>query len=466
MQFWLGVEDFAKIESAKICIDRYTLLVGQNNSGKTFLMQLAYAIPGKIVDLMDEDMMKILFVRKEEAYDEYMISDENISLTVEYLNKRLHEEKENIIKEVFGKDIPIGKLYVDIVMEKDVLYHITIVNTTKNYKNIEEVMDKIPFVYWKEDAGRYKVKKMGLVNQINKRGEKQEIDLLSCSFSYSESESKTSLFQRSFQSIINDRNLFLPASRSGLLLLYRDFFVNRADNAVSYKVEGNQMSMRNENYGGLTKPVYEFLRFLQTYSEYENLRKELKDELHFFEDKLIEGHISVDKQQSFLYCSKEDGNMIPMYLASSMINEMAPMAMAVLSENFYNRVIIDEAEASLHPEKQMELVRFLNRMNNKGMKLIISTHSDTFVSKMNNLYILSQYVNRTADTSVLKQFGLETDDLIRPEMMHVYEFVIQPNGKSIVKEIEGNEKTGYQFDLFTGSAMQLYGEALKLGEMQ
>lgn len=464
MQFWLGVEDFAKIESAKICIDRYTLLVGQNNSGKTFLMQLAYAIPGKIVDLMDEDMMKILFVRKEEAYDEYMISDENISLTVEYLNKRLHEEKENIIKEVFGKDIPIGKLYVDIVMEKDVLYRIAIVNMTKDYKDIEEILDKFSFLGLKKDAEEFKVKKVGLVKQINQREEEQVMS--SCSFSYLESESKTSLFQRSFQSIINDRNLFLPASRSGLLLLYRDFFVNRADNAVSYKVEGNQMSMRNENYGGLTKPVYEFLRFLQTYSEYESLRKELKDELHFFEDKLIEGHISVDKQQSFLYCSKEDGNMIPMYLASSMINEMAPMAMAVLSENFYNRVIIDEAEASLHPEKQMELVRFLNRMNNKGMKLIISTHSDTFVSKMNNLYILSQYVNRTADTSVLKQFGLETDDLIRPEMMHVYEFVIQPNGKSIVKEIEGNEKTGYQFDLFTGSAMQLYGEALKLGEMQ
>lgn len=464
MQFWLGVEDFAKIESAKICIDRYTLLVGQNNSGKTFLMQLAYAIPGKIVDLMDEDMMKILFVRKEEAYDEYMISDENISLTVEYLNKRLHEEKENIIKEVFGKDIPIGKLYVDIVMEKDVLYRIAIVNMTKDYKDIEEILDKFSFLGLKKDAEEFKVKKVGLVKQINQREEEQVMS--SCSFSYLESESKTSLFQRSFQTIINDRNLFLPASRSGLLLLYRDFFVNRADNAVSYKVEGNQMSMRNENYGGLTKPVYEFLRFLQTYSEYESLRKELKDELHFFEDKLIEGHISVDKQQSFLYCSKEDGNMIPMYLASSMINEMAPMAMAVLSENFYNRVIIDEAEASLHPEKQMELVRFLNRMNNKGMKLIISTHSDTFVSKMNNLYILSQYVNRTADTSVLKQFGLETDDLIRPEMMHVYEFVIQPNGKSIVKEIEGNEKTGYQFDLFTGSAMQLYGEALKLGEMQ
>ena len=40
MKFWLGVENFAKIESAKVNIDDYTLFVGQNNSGKTFLMQL------------------------------------------------------------------------------------------------------------------------------------------------------------------------------------------------------------------------------------------------------------------------------------------------------------------------------------------------------------------------------------------------------------------------------------------
>lgn len=40
MHFWIGVENFAKIESIKVCIDNYTLFVGFNNSGKTFLMQL------------------------------------------------------------------------------------------------------------------------------------------------------------------------------------------------------------------------------------------------------------------------------------------------------------------------------------------------------------------------------------------------------------------------------------------
>ena len=47
MDFWLGVKNFAKIESAKVNIDNYTLLVGQNNSGKTFLMQLIQGVSEK-----------------------------------------------------------------------------------------------------------------------------------------------------------------------------------------------------------------------------------------------------------------------------------------------------------------------------------------------------------------------------------------------------------------------------------
>jgi predicted ATPase len=74
-------------------------------------------------------------------------------------------------------------------------------------------------------------------------------------------------------------------------------------------------------------------------------------------------------------------------LVSSMINEVAPLALAISSTRRYNCLIIDEVEASLHPQKQLELVRFLNRLNNKNMSLIVSTHSDTFVSKANNLYL-------------------------------------------------------------------------------
>ena len=207
------------------------------------------------------------------------------------------------------------------------------------------------------------------------------------------------------------------------------------------------------------------MRFLQTYTQKDVRIKRFQKELDFFEEHIIEGRINVDKQGIFSYSSKDKKDKVPMYLASSMINEVAPLILAITSQNAYGRLIIDEVEASLHPQKQLELVRFFNRLNNNGMQLMISTHSDTFVSKLNNLYVLSEIAKINGE-DIVRRFGMEKEDLVSPEKLFVYEFINQPNGKSVAKEIKPDKKTGYQFDLFTESALRLYEEAEQLGEMQ
>ena len=97
------------------------------------------------------------------------------------------------------------------------------------------------------------------------------------------------------------------------------------------------------------------------------------------------------------------------------------------------------------------------------MQLMISTHSDTFVSKLNNLYILSERVKANGE-DILKKFNLEKADLTDTTNLFVFEFRNLENGKSVANEIKPDKKMGYQFDLFTESAMQLYDEAVKIGE--
>lgn len=234
---------------------------------------------------------------------------------------------------------------------------------------------------------------------------------------------------------------------------------------MSFTVEENQIVENQKNFASLTQPIYEFLRFLQTYTQKDVRIKRFQKELDFFEEHIIEGRINVDKQGIFSYSSKDKKDKVPMYLASSMINEVAPLILAITSQNAYGRLIIDEVEASLHPQKQLELVRFFNRLNNNGMQLMISTHSDTFVSKLNNLYVLSEIAKINGE-DIVRRFGMEKEDLVSPEKLFVYEFINQPNGKSVAKEIKPDKKTGYQFDLFTESALRLYEEAEQLGEMQ
>ena len=129
MHFWIGVENFAKIESAKICVDNYTVLVGENNSGKTFLMQLVQGVGKKMVIFIDETIMNEFLVEETVLYKHYLISEKNVSKITTFINEKLMVEKEHIIKENFGKDITVGSLYIDISMDEKTAYDLVILDS-------------------------------------------------------------------------------------------------------------------------------------------------------------------------------------------------------------------------------------------------------------------------------------------------------------------------------------------------
>lgn len=476
MLVFLGVENFAKIESAKICINSYTLLVGPNNSGKTYFMQLVQGVNERLVDLLDEKGMQILQCSKDTASDRdsdtedagYMISKDNILQFTEYLNEKLDENKEQIVREIFGREVPTGKIYVEFCLEAEEKYEVIFSEHLDKINKILSLtgsMLSLPANLLVSAADgalsdSFAGRKAYILKKYSEEKKKGEVVSLSVRSAKEEMDSIKSMLRNIFEC----DSLFFPASRTGIMLLYREFFANKADDMFSYQVKENQL-VEKKNYGELTRPVYQFLRFLQTYSENEVSRRIYNKEIDFFEEKLIEGHISANKQNGFSYDSKTDHVSVPVYMASSMINEIAPLVLALTSMDLFGRFIIDEIEASLHPRKQLDLVRFLNRLSNQGIRLILSTHSDTFASKVSNLYILSNYVKQDNGDDAMKKLGLEREDLIDSERLFVYEFINQPDGKSIVKEIPGNSETGFQFDLFTDSAMHLYNEALKIGEI-
>ena len=351
------------------------------------------------------------------------LTTSNIDILNKGINANLQKRKVEIMKEIFGKEIPTEKIYMQIVLEENEIYTFEILSLAQENipSYMEAILQKAPFnVFSKiiqKDTGKGRI-------SILYRGKQYE----------------------------------------KIMLLYRDFFANRTDRdmVLSFSKEGKVE--QTEKQSDLTKPVYEFLRFLLMYSEDEDKKEHYKEELQFFEEHVIEGHINAEKHGILSYTSKaQKDSRIPMYLASSMINEVAPIILAITSKNYFKRLIIDEVEASLHPQKQLELVRFFNRLNNKGMQLMISTHSDTFVSKLNNLYILSERVKANGE-DILKKFNLEKADLTDTTNLFVFEFRNLENGKSVVNEIKPDKKMGYQFDLFTESAMQLYDEAVKIGE--
>lgn len=50
--------------------------------------------------------------------------------------------------------------------------------------------------------------------------------------------------------------------------------------------------------------------------------------------------------------------------------------------------MIDEPELNLHPSNQRVIARFLAKLVNSGIRVIVSTHSDYFVKEINSLIML------------------------------------------------------------------------------
>lgn len=75
----------------------------------------------------------------------------------------------------------------------------------------------------------------------------------------------------------------------------------------------------------------------------------------------------------------------PMSRVSSMLSELAPVLLVLKG---YTRVgdhiTIDEPEAHLHPSMQRNLASFVTDVVSKGIRMVITTHSDFFVGQINN----------------------------------------------------------------------------------
>lgn len=454
MQMWVTINNFAKIEYAKACVNKFTLLVGPNNCGKTFLMQLIEGINDYWNILIDESVMNTLLIDDLPEYKGYELSKYNLDEFLNKLNNNIYKQKENIISEIFKREIPIQNLSVDIQLEENeeyLMYHI----------DKTQALDQLP-----KNVGNspnfISAVMLGHENTAIECMIKKTYDKPNGEFAEAIIGPRLKYCESNMVNLLQKGSLFMPASRSGLMMLYREYFANKTDDNILVQTN----TQRTENVGttNLTTPVYRFLRFLQTYTEDERIKKKFEKELEFYDNNIIEGHINAKTQQGLAY-NDNSGEAVPMYLASAMVNEVAPIYLATTSTSFYDRFIIDEIEASLHPEKQMELVRFLNRLYNKGKSFVISTHSDTFVSQINNLSILAEYVGKTKDTEAVSKFGIEMEDMVSQKDLFVYEFIKKNNGKSEVKERKFNEKLGYQFDLFTNTALKLYDEAVKLGDI-
>ncbi|MGY1895850.1 AAA family ATPase [Nocardia gipuzkoensis] len=91
--------------------------------------------------------------------------------------------------------------------------------------------------------------------------------------------------------------------------------------------------------------------------------------------------------------------MYPLHRTSSMVSELATLVLLLKSHvSDGELLIVEEPESHLHPQAQAQLAEVLYEASRKGLKVMLTTHSDYFVSEL-NIKISEELSRKSAATS-------------------------------------------------------------------
>jgi hypothetical protein len=424
----ITVSNLGPIKSAEIRSNKDLLiLTGPNNSGKSYVAYLLYAI---------HDFVSL--VNGHGGIPKYLNSQFN---NPDKINNILHDNKiylEHIIVEF--KD-NIDNFISDLISSNTVKIFASALTNPQVSIDVEDL--NLEFTQY--DIIGLHVKDGELHVIWNKDGyTKTSLD---------KTANPTQLLAYSSTLLleyIKDHDLFghafmLPAERTALNLFSRDIIAKKAgsrDDMALRVLAGEDITeiARSITEEQNNTPKYPFainayINFVNAFDgsipvgEFAYLAQEL-------EKSILGGKISVSEFNQLLFHPNGTDNALNLHESSSLIKSLSYLVVYLRHNAKKGEfIIIDEPEINLHPNLQIAIGRFFAKMVNAGLKLIISTHSDYLIKEINNLIILGELNKDEKHQTFVQGKQLAIDELLTKEQVGAY-FLC--NGKVDPIDLEEN----------------------------
>jgi len=137
-------------------------------------------------------------------------------------------------------------------------------------------------------------------------------------------------------------------------------------------------------------------------------------------------------------------------------------------------LLIDEPELNLHPENQRSFARLIAKLVKLGIRVLITTHSDTIIREFNTLIMLSQ--NLPHMDNVRHKFGYAPDEMLPPESICLYVANGRPrtitgrakrNSVASLEYFKADKKLGLSAEIFDSTIIEMGNiqDALRYGAL-
>ena len=220
----------------------------------------------------------------------------------------------------------------------------------------------------------------------------------------------------------------LSAERFGISLFYKelDFTKNRLVEELqklSDEKRFDPLKFLEKESARYARPIKDNIDFTRDLSRIKNQKSSLpQDKLHSI-DNIMDGYYKA-KNDEIRFVSKRRGDNrfdIPLYLASS-------SARGVSDLYFYLKhiakpgqiLIIDEPESHISPTNQILMARLLVFCVNSGLKVLITTHSDYLIKEINNLIMLNGDFEGKDRFLIRNKKDYTKDDCLNPKSVKAY----------------------------------------------
>ena len=190
-----------------------------------------------------------------------------------------------------------------------------------------------------------------------------------------------------------------------------------------------------------------FVQGMKDLEQAQEIQDSVSEELVHLLQSVLDGDVRLSGDQ-YIYITH--GETLPISAAASSVREIAPMQQMITKRDISKTVILfEEPEAHLHPLKQIIMADIIATMAIGGANMQITTHSDYFIRRINDLmrlHLLKKKMENDEYDNFCRNHGFIPELSLDPTLFSTY--YLERGDGYMVSVVKQNSIKGIPFDTF------------------